>query len=119
MGSTTASAQASRRQQRRGSHFTDKQIAQSVKDGRAVHVTLLDGRTVLGWVYGMDDFHWGLVTLDGSKVLVHKSAPFVEFTVHLLAQQTSAVQALIEPVVTPFRAHVVETVFSKSNPATA
>lgn len=102
---------------RRGSSFSDKQIAHAVKDGRAVEVLFCDGSTAIGFVYGADDFHWGLVTLDGRRLLVHKSTPRLVFTEHLLEHQGGSVRERIEPLVSGFRDYVLREVFNQTEPA--
>lgn len=65
----------------------------------------------MGWVYGMDDFHWGIVGADGTTQLVHKSAPQLVFTPHLLSKQSKDVRAVVEPIVEPFYDRVMRDVY--------
>jgi len=101
---------------RRGSNFSDKQVAQSVKDRTPVRVTLVDESVVDGWIYGMDDFHWGIVDTTGDTYLVHKSAPVLQFLSYpvLTGEEGSAVTDKTEP----FRDYVMRAIFNQQ-PQTA
>lgn len=96
---------------KRGAHFSDKQIAQTVKDGRRVHIRVTDVDQVSGWVFGSDDYHWGLVDSAGAVWLVHKSAPLVQVTDDLLEDEAAHVREQVEPVVCGFRDYVMKTHF--------
>lgn len=102
---------------RPASAFTDKQIAKSVKDGKAVCVYFSDGTTLVGFVCGMDSFHWGLVDLTGRVHLVHKSAPRVSIEDLQLDSVSGEVHEEIESVVAPYRDRVIRDVFHQTEPA--
>lgn len=106
-GTTDAPAQGSAATARRGSSFSDKQIYASVKEGRQIRVTV-EGEPFEGWVYGVDDFHWGLVDAEGATVLVHKSAPVVVF----LPSQKTTPRA--ERLVSSFRAWVLRSHYGQT-----
>lgn len=99
---------------RSGSYFADKQIAHTVKDGKAIEVLLPDGNKVIGWVFGADNYHWGLVSLFGDVILVHKSAPMVTVTEHMLSKQDADHRRDIESLVAPFRDYVMREHFGQT-----
>lgn len=103
---------------RRGSTFSDRQIFAAVKDGRAIEFVLpaTTERKVIGWVYGVDDYHWGVVDQRGSTFLVHKSAPLLQILPARLDQLSEHVRDCVEPLVAPFRAYVMREHF-KHDPA--
>lgn len=119
MGSRTLGSAPNAAAARRGSHFSDKQIFHAVRDGRAISATLPDGRTHTGWVYGGDDYHWGLVTPEGGTMLLHKSVPCIEILQSMtLGTQPDWVQEVVGELVEPFRNYVMREHFSQKNPAT-
>lgn len=97
---------------RRGSNFSDKQVAQSVKDRTPVRVLLADEYFVDGWIYGMDDFHWGIVDTAGDTHLVHKSAPTLQFLSYPVLKPGEG-GSVIEKT-EPFRDYVMRTFFSQT-----
>jgi hypothetical protein len=114
----TQTAEAPPKGARRGSSFSDRQIAQTVKDGTAVRVTTLgdDGpESITGWVFGMDDFHWGIVDGHGNKYLVHKTAPSLQIvdypTLGTYAEKRDEIEALVEP----FRRSVLRNHFGQND----
>jgi len=93
--------------------MSNRQIAQSVKDGRRISVRV-EGEVITGYVGGMDDYHWLIVapTDDGgvTTTLIHKSAPLV----HLHPESTYAEEsglAAMEQIIAPFRGMVMRTYF--------
>lgn len=100
---------------RRGSNFSDKQVAQSVKDRTPVRVTLADDSVIDGWIYGMDDFHWGIVDSGGDTYLVHKSAPALQFLSYpvLKTGERDSVAEKTEP----FRDYVMRNFFAQHQTA--
>lgn len=102
------------RPSRRGSDFSDRQIYQAVKQGKAVQFVTVCGEKVTGWVFGMDDYHWGVVTPTGEVHCVHKSAPLMTVTDHLLERQAVGTREDIEPLVQPFYERVMREHFRTS-----
>ena len=112
MTATASAPSRGKASARRGSSFSDRQISQSVKDGKAVTFTLADADPVTGWVYGYDDFHWGVVAIDGTTHLVHKTAQCVTIqNDHLLSDLHKVTRQQIEVLVGPFRRYVMENHF--------
>lgn len=110
----------SRSRSRSGSFFADKQIAYAVRDGVAVEVTLVGGQSVIGWVFGTDNYHWGLVSRMGEVSLIHKSAPCLKITEHKLSREPQDVQDVVNDLVGPFRDYVMREHFGKTAvPATS
>lgn len=104
---------ASKRSTKRGSEFSDKQIAYAVRDRRQVIAHMSGGVKIVGYIFGSDDYHWGIVGVSGDKtVLVHKSSVCLEIS-SLNAQPTERARELTEP----FRDYVMKNVFGQT-PAT-
>jgi hypothetical protein len=61
-------------QGRSGSRVSSKEVARAAVDGHKIIFTLADGSSVEGWACGMDDYHWRIITAEGSVVLVHKGS---------------------------------------------
>lgn len=68
----TADLSVSRRV--RDTPMSVKQIARTVVDGRKVTFHIFDGEPITGYVAGMDDYNWLVVTPAGDKHLVHKGS---------------------------------------------
>ena len=92
---------------RRGSTFSDRQIAQSVKDGKPIMVGASEEEEVWGWVYGADDFHWGIVTTGGETYLVHKTAPLIRI------MHPVEVPDHVSEMVAPYQRYVLRHHFSQ------
>lgn len=55
--------------------MTRSQLARTVADGKLISFTLLDGEPpVIGYLAGMDDFHWFVLTPEVEQVFVHKGS---------------------------------------------
>lgn len=88
--------------------MSTKQIARSVHDGRLVTFHIPGSENISGYVAGMDDFHWLVLTPDGKEHLVHKSGASV---VTIASQPTYAEEVLhadLERVIEPFRKRLVD-----------
>lgn len=101
---------------RRGSSFSDKQVAEAVRNHRRVEIVLANSQIVSGYIYGGDDFHWGVVNPQGETFLVHKTAPMMHLLSITLGQEQSWVKEELEPIVTPYRDFIMRTVFSQKTP---
>lgn len=108
------SAAPSRRDQRRGSSVSDRQVAHAVKNGRKVTATLVTGDTVTGYVMGADDYHWAMTADDGRIVLVHKSSP----SLHIHADSTLDTESeATQKMVAPYRDLILREYFNQTPPA--
>lgn len=98
---------------RRGSTQSDRQIAFAVRDGKMVTVTISTGEKVTGYVFGVDDFHWLIITPHVETLMVHKSAPSV-----LIHQKSTldAAHAEVQTLVSHFRSSVLRDYF-KTTPS--
>lgn len=105
---SAANARRARIGTKSGSHFSDRQIASAVKDGHALRVVLPNGDAIEGWVFGVDNYHWGIVDAGGSTHLVHKSAPCVSVLDWLTMPPT------LEEIVGPFRDYVMREHFGQT-----
>ena len=97
---------------RSGSAMSTKQLARTVLDGRLLTFTPLVGEPITGYLCGMDDFHWMVVTPYGSKHLVHKaSAPVIDFGDCRYIEEPD--HPVLEKVVGPFRRFVEAEFFGR------
>lgn len=106
------------RRARRGSDTSDKQIYRAVKDGRLITFHVFADLTVRGYVYGMDDYHWAVVTADTQTWMVHKSAPAVQVSAASSLEEEPNREA-IEAIVSPYRNRVLSEHFGRTQPAIA
>jgi hypothetical protein len=89
--------------------MTRRQLARTVADGRLLTFTLTDGgEPVVGYLGGMDDFHWMVLTPDAEMFFVHKgSAPRVKIAVEA-TYESEEKRDILERIIGPFREHLVE-----------
>lgn len=87
--------------------MSSKQLARTVVDGRILTFTPVSGAPVTGYLAGMDDYHWLVVTPYDEQVLVHKSASKIDIGAKTYNQET--LRADLERVIAPFRAHIQES----------
>lgn len=113
-GSGTAVAGAAEKSAtngRRGSRFSDKQIARAVKDRRAIEILSPNGESlVTGFVYGMDDYHLGIADVaTGATTLVHKaSAGLIRFL-----SPVDSYPGWVQDICEPFRDRVMKEQFGQ------
>lgn len=91
---------------RSGSAMSDKQLARTVLDGRILTFTTSTGDIVTGYLGGMDNYHWLVVTPQKEQVLVHKSAPKIKIGDKSYANEQY--QDGLEKVIRPFRQNLQE-----------
>jgi hypothetical protein len=90
-----------------GSSMSTKQLARTVQDGRMVTFIHQVGERT-GYLCGMDDFHWMIVTPECRTHLIHKgSAPFIDPAPDATYRSEPNVDAL-ERIVGPFRDYLEE-----------
>lgn len=94
---------------RPGSAMSSKQLARTVVHGQKIRFTTATGDHVEGFLGGMDDYHWMVVTDDASVVLVHKSAPLIEINTHGQSYDMHPNHTDIEKIVRPFRTSLQES----------
>ena len=95
--------------------MSSKQLARTVLDGKTVTFNLADG-PLTGYLCGMDDFHWMIVTPYGDKFLIHKaSAASIEISDNPTYEHlSSGMRDSLEVVVAPFRRWVEAAYFGRS-----
>lgn len=94
--------------------MSSKQLARTVIDGRRItlHVPGFEG-PINGYLCGMDDFHWMVVTSVGEKYLVHKASASA---IHIADESTydsERCRGTLECVVGPFRRFVEAEFFGR------
>lgn len=105
----------SKRSIKRGSEFSDKQVAYAVRDRRQVIAHMSGGVKITGYIFGSDDYHWGIVGVTAAEtVLVHKSSVCLVIS-SLDSEPPERVRELTEP----FRAYVMEKFFGKTQTPSA
>ena len=71
---------------RRGSTVSDKQLGRAAAEGKAVrfYTEGTEKPPVLGYVVGMDDYHWavGILSTEGLPLvtLIHRSCPVISIS---------------------------------------
>ena len=94
------------RQGRSGAGLSTKQMARTVVDGRAVTFTLVNSVEVSGFLCGMDDYHWMVVTPAGQRHLVHKAAAILITFADSCSYRSEQRHSALEEIVAPFRRFV-------------
>jgi hypothetical protein len=95
--------------------MSSRQLATTVVEGRMVTFHFLSDALdpIEGYLCGMDDFHWMVVTPLNEKHLIHKSAARVD----LHSESTYGdedMYSYLEEVVSPFRDFVERTGLARS-----
>lgn len=105
-GGTAAAASNGRGARRRhGNAMSDKQLARTVLDGRKITVVTV-AREVTGYLCGMDDFTYMVISPEGRKSLVHKTGSVIELDDDCTYADEPK-HDILESVVGPFRAHLI------------
>lgn len=98
-----------------GSALSRKQIARSVLNGQQVTCTSAGIEVATGYVFGMDDFHWAVVSPGGETTLVHKAGTHVKIHPdHTYDGLPEDQRETLEPMIRPFRDFVSKSVFGRS-----
>lgn len=92
--------------------MSSKQLARTVLDGRQITFRV-SGEQITGYLCGMDDFHWMVVTPLGNKHLVHKGSASVIDLADYSSYEREPNHALLEEVVGPFRRYVEAKFFGR------
>lgn len=115
------SAPTARTRQRKaslGSWMSTKQMAQTVKDGRAVTLEFAEGQTLHGYLAGMDDYYWLVVDPDTAGItLVRKGAVGAVVFDAEAGYLSAPAYSKIEPIIRPFREAVLVTLFGRGGSA--
>ena len=84
--------------------MSTKQLAQTVKDGRKLRFNFPSGDPLVGYLGGMDDYHWLVVTAT-SKHLIHKGNVTM---VDIFSESTYDREMTddMEAVIGPFRRYI-------------
>lgn len=96
-----------------GSSMSDKQLARTVIDGRMLTFRLSDGSQIDGYLCGMDDFHWLVVTETASKFLIHKGRVLYVLLYDFSAFSEESNFDALEKIVKPFRERVKRDFFGQ------
>jgi hypothetical protein len=107
---------------RSGSSVSSRQMAYAAVNGLKVNLQWLSvDRSVAGYLVGMDDFHWMLVStnsdIDSSDVvLVHKASPDLVIIIKepSLASEPKYLQVIVEDVGRGFFSYCDKTFFGKN-----
>ncbi len=100
---------------RRGSSLSDRQIMYSVRHGQPVTAILGPYVTVVGYVFGLDDYHLAIVSPAVDRYLVHKRASLMFGSEGVYDLEPRREE--LEPLVGPFR-RWIERSFSGANTTT-
>ena len=85
--------------------MSSRQLARTVLDGRLLRFSLTSGSAIEGYLCGMDDYHWMVVTSSVEKHLIHKGAT-THVTLLDASYDTEEKHADLEAIVGPFRRHL-------------
>ncbi len=98
------------------SHLSDRRLGRAVAEGRKVVFEFPTGlpKTIRGYVFGWDAYHWGVVSFDKSGTatehLVHKgNAATVTLTTEDITSEHDTAQQLYSEMVGLFRAWLRES----------
>lgn len=98
---------------RGGSSLSTKQLARTAVDGKALTIRV-DGENLRGYLCGMDDFHWMIVTPDGEKHLVHKGSASIITLADEPSYEAEENHDVLERVVGPFREAMIRDHFNRT-----
>ena len=113
MPSPRSAEPASRRSRARGAHVSTKQLARAVSEGRLITCRTSVG-DVTGYLCGMDDYHFVVITPAGRQVMVHKAqAPIVVLHSESTYSEEQNIVSL-ETIVGPFRQYVEKTYLGRA-----
>jgi hypothetical protein len=98
--------------------MSSKQLARTVMHGRAITFRFPSGEDITGYLCGMDDFHWMVVTADCQKHLIHKGSASVITLADTDSYDSEPRRDEMEEVIGPFRRFVSEAYFGR-RPASA
>lgn len=92
-----------------------KQIARTVLNGQQVtFLTAMSVEIATGYVYGMDDYHWAVVSPTGDTTLVHKAGTHVRVhSEHTYEDESTEAREHLDGLVLPFRQWAEQTVFGR------
>lgn len=93
--------------------MSSKQLARTVLDGKKVTFRFTSGEMVEGYLCGMDDFHWMVVTSEGRKHLVHKGSASIIDLADDPSYADEENHSSLEQVVGPFRRFVEGAYFGR------
>lgn len=98
-----------------GSAMSSKQLARTVKDGKLLSFRFAGlEENLTGYLCGMDDYHWMVVTASGSLHLVHKGGAIVIDIAFNRTYEFEENHSELEKVVAPFRKYVNQNFFGVS-----
>lgn len=100
----------------RGSEMSNKQLARTVLHGRMITFRFPTGESITGYLCGMDDYHWMVVTPEsGLKHLIHKGGASVVTLADTSSYESEPLRDEMEEVIGPFREYVNRTFFGRSS----
>lgn len=104
----------SKGRQKTGSHMSTKQLAHTVKEGRKVVFHFPYEERIEGYLCGIDDYHWMIITPEGQVHLVHKGSVAVIDLPFEKSYESEEKLETLEGVVGPFRAWVEKEFYSRA-----
>lgn len=107
--------------QGRGSSQSDKQVYHAVKDLRAVLVPSIadqSGQALRGYITGMDDYHWVILSDDLLTYMIHKTVPALVVTdAKAQDEPNDMFKSLVMERTSSFREYVLREHFKISAPS--
>lgn len=99
-----------------GSGLSTKQLQRTVLDGRQVTFHFAAGipvHGITGYICGMDDFHWMVVTSRGQQHLIHKGSAVFVTLAETPSWNAEPIREQLDEVVGPYRQWVARNVFGR------
>jgi len=95
--------------------MSTKQLARTVIDGRLLHFRFASGvpSNLKGYLCGMDDFHWMIVTSKGQQHLVHKGSASIITIADEPSYADEPEREALEKLVAPYRSWVEANVYGR------
>lgn len=94
-----------------GSGMSSKQLARTARDGKLLTFHLATGETIQGYLCGMDDYHWMIVTTDAVVHLIHKGGAILIDIASTSTYSDKHSSPELDKIIAPFRRFVQENYF--------
>lgn len=111
----TASSSQGKKKSPAGNRMSSKQLARTVLDGRRVTFRCDADIEIVGYLCGMDDFHWMVVTPEGRVSLIHKGRASIITFADEPSFDTEPLRADLDAIVGPFRLYVQKEFFGRDS----
>lgn len=94
--------------------MSSKQLARTVVDGKAITFRFVSGEPITGYLCGMDDFHWMVITSSCEKHLIHKGSASIITMADVSSYEQEPDREALESIVGPFRNYVASAYLGRA-----